>query len=120
MRQHGLYKLNSNNEPVPVADFAEYANVIEHIETRRVGLDFVNGCTVSTVFLGLEHGESGGKPILFETMVFTRRRGNYKRLDECKARACTWLEAREYHELITLLIKRKRLTELSFLFGFYE
>ena len=42
----------------------EYSN-------KPVARDEINGVTVSTVFLGIDHGLPGSRsPILFETMVF--------------------------------------------------
>lgn len=40
---------------------------------RRVALDEVENCRVSTVFLGLDHGyPPDSEPLLFETMVFVK------------------------------------------------
>lgn len=39
-------------------------------KTRGIRKTKKDGVKVSTVFLGLEHGFGGGKPILYETMVF--------------------------------------------------
>ena len=64
------YKLDENNKPIP-------CDIMEYIEwerdggdVRRVAFDCKHGVTVSTVFLGLDHGHRGGLPILWETMVF--------------------------------------------------
>lgn len=37
---------------------------------RRVARDELGDCRVSTVFLGLDHGDGDGPPLVFETMVF--------------------------------------------------
>ena len=38
---------------------------------KRVGLDkYEGGVVVSTVWLGINHAYGGGKPMIFETMVF--------------------------------------------------
>ena len=40
-------------------------------EYKRVGLQrFEGGVSVSTVWLGISHGSLGGKPMIFETMIF--------------------------------------------------
>jgi hypothetical protein len=36
----------------------------------RVAVDDLDDCRVSTVFLGLNHTFNGGRPVLFETMIF--------------------------------------------------
>lgn len=40
-----------------------------------------NKLWVSTVWLGLDHGFTGGKPLIFETMVFTEKRGEEQDMD---------------------------------------
>ena len=47
---------------------------------------------VSTVFLGLDHSWSGGKPVLWETMIFG---GEH---DEYQARYTTYEDALEGHQ----------------------
>ncbi len=62
-----------------------------------------NGYRVSTVFLGLDHNFMGGKPLLFETMVF----GSDGELD--MKRYATWKEAETGHKIMVgkwLLEKR--------------
>ena len=56
-----------------------------------------NGNFVSTVFLGLDHNFGIGKPLLFETMVFS----NTKDLDELDMnRYSTYKEAEKGHKLM--------------------
>lgn len=62
------YKLNEAKEPVK-CDLMEWSNMFEN-DDRRVAFDAIEGKEVSTVFLGLDHNYFGGKPLLFETMVF--------------------------------------------------
>ena len=53
------------------------------------------GKWVSTVFLGIDYNFSGGKPLLFETMVFP----NKKDLEELDMdRYSTWEEAQKGHK----------------------
>lgn len=42
-----------------------------------------NGKRVSTIWLGLDHQFGKGKPLIFETMVFSQKRG-YEELDCCR------------------------------------
>lgn len=51
---------------------------------------------VSTVFLGIDHAFRGGKPVLFETMVFGGP------LDGEQERYCTWDEAVDGHHLMVV------------------
>lgn len=55
--------------PVPCEHLLLWADWMERAR-RRVALTQVGPCTVSTVFLGLDHNYFGGPPLLFETMVF--------------------------------------------------
>lgn len=71
----GYYKLGEDGRtPVRVTELLEWAKDLELRKERgRVGWDYDNdiGVTVSTTFLGLEHGhDSQGRPLLFETMIF--------------------------------------------------
>lgn len=57
-----------------------------------------HGFTVSTVFLGIDHGWNSDKPILFETMVF----GDYDEVNLAEAgihtqRYASWAEAEDGH-----------------------
>lgn len=59
-------------------------------EQKIVAKTKVGKQEVSTVFLGLDHNFGGGKPLLFETMIFP----------ECieMERYTTWEEAEKGHE----------------------
>lgn len=82
-------------------------------KTRHVGDTRINGCRVSTVFLGVNHNWSGGPPVLFETMIFTRRCGSYRTLDQIQRRYCTWQQAQTGHDEIVRAVKHKNLTFLK-------
>jgi len=41
-------------------------------DNKRVARTEVNGVTVSTVWLGMDHSLSYGPPLIFETMVFAK------------------------------------------------
>lgn len=60
------YLLDENGEPYGVDTPPEF----EDWYNRWHLVDKVNGCHVSTVFLIVDHNIWGGRPILFETMVF--------------------------------------------------
>lgn len=61
----------------------------------------VAGILVSTVFLSIDHGFGGERPVLFETMVF--KSGDEK---DCE-RWCTRAEAVEGHARIVERVKRE-------------
>lgn len=59
-----------DGEPVEEPDLLKWAAWYEEIGTgRQLARDEIGGATVSTVFLGLDHGW-GGIVQLWETMVF--------------------------------------------------
>lgn len=59
---------------------------------RTVAKDDVNGVTVSTIFLGIDHGwGADDRPLLFETMVFGGQH------DQEMERYATWEEAEAGH-----------------------
>lgn len=104
-----FYILDENKNPVP-ATAAEFDSFFPNCS---LGRDKVNGCTVSTVFLGMDFNPIGGLPMLFETMIFTNRKGSYKRLHQKMARYCTYEEALFRHATIVRAVKHKNLTGLS-------
>lgn len=64
------------------------------ISQRRVGrTELQGGITVSTVFLGVDHGINSDHPLWFETMVF----GDDGRLEDWTERYATWEEAEAGH-----------------------
>ena len=69
------YILDNNHKPIPkpIMEAAQWME--DHPNRKTVGYDELtdlNGddVRVSTVFLGLNHSWNGGKPILWETMIF--------------------------------------------------
>lgn len=72
---------------------------------RRVALDKLpNGYTVSTVYLGLDHGWGEGDPLIFESMVF----GPDSEGDECDMlRYATEEQARAGHKSLVLIWEAK-------------
>lgn len=72
MIRDNKYVLDEEGLPRVAYDFREWAEWFEHSgERRRVAFHHLGTCSVSTVFLGLDHNFSGvGPPLLFKTMVF--------------------------------------------------
>jgi hypothetical protein len=88
------YMLDENHVPVRLpGDHAAWPKNVDAEEQRRVARTRLNGYTVSTVFLGIDHNHgSSGPPILFETMVFG---GNQE--SEYQVRTSTWADAQAEH-----------------------
>lgn len=74
-------------------DVLAWALLFQDSEARTVGRDQCGPYLISTVWLGLDHGPHEGKPILFETMVFSPEESDI----EC-VRYSTWAEAEEGHK----------------------
>jgi len=70
----------------------EWCKVFEDKDYKRIALYQGIFVDVSTVWLGLDHNFGGGLPIIFETMVFTKR---FKEVD-CR-RYHTIEEAKQGH-----------------------
>jgi hypothetical protein len=68
-------------------DAREWSSQYENMGVRRVGDTIVKSVRISTVFLGLDHAVGGGRPLIFETMVF----GGH--LDGEQVRSSTYDEA---------------------------
>ena len=70
-----FYVLNEDGSTRRTEDLREWGEAFEGA-SRVISLDVNRRYTVSTVFLGLDHGRAGGAPLLFETMVFLRHHGS--------------------------------------------
>ncbi|MBS3648800.1 hypothetical protein KEU06_09300 [Pseudaminobacter sp. 19-2017] len=84
-----------DREPVP-AELMEWARWFETAD-RHVALADTQLHTVSTVFLGIDHNFSRhGRPLLFETMVFERWKGEDRQdepeRDGLPDRVIDWIE----------------------------
>jgi hypothetical protein len=69
----GAYVLDKDNKPVLAKTRREYIDLIDNADKRQVAVTKIEShdVTVSTVFLVINHNfVKGGKPILWETMVF--------------------------------------------------
>jgi len=96
----GTYILDGE-EPKLVEDVLEWARWYEIADRYVAKTVLPNGTRVSTVFLGIDHSFTDGKPILFETMIFGGRHDGYQE------RYATWEEAEAGHKQ-TLLIAREK------------
>jgi hypothetical protein len=65
------YTLNDRGFPVKstMEDCAKWMK--ENEKQKAVAKTTIGGADISTVFLGLDHSWDGGKPLLWETMVFS-------------------------------------------------
>lgn len=79
--------------PVTTDDVMVWGACMQDAPRKHVGWDWDNAkaITVSTVFLGLDHGMFSDKPILFETMIFSSTRS------EIYQRYSTWEDAERGH-----------------------
>ena len=82
----------------PLADITAWAKLHDDIQYRRVAETTVpDGTWISTVWLGLDHNLfDGGRPLIFETMVFPSKDGPKHELDQ--VRYSTEAEAIAGHE----------------------
>ena len=90
--------LDANKKPQP-ATLEEWAEWFESAE-RHVAQDEVDGVSISTVFLGLDHQFGGGPPLLFETMIFGGKHNDYQE------RCSTWEQAVAQHAEALRLVKQ--------------
>ena len=91
---------------VPCDDLLEWASAFE-LSDRRVLLTHLPWCTVSTVFLGLDHSFGFGPPLLFESMAFPHDASALGL--ECDCRRCpTWLEAEAMHKAMVARLGKLR------------
>jgi hypothetical protein len=90
------YVLDENKNPIP-ASAAEANAWLADLSRRQVGRFELEGWEVSTVFLALDHNlRPGGKPLLFETMVFSPASGW-----QDTERYHSWAEAELGHQTAT-------------------
>ncbi len=84
---------DKQGKPIGVTDWAKLVEDREYKIIKQETLP--NGNWVSTVWLGLDHSFGGEKPLIFETMVFSKK-GNF--LEKDMARYSTLEEAQKGHE----------------------
>lgn len=95
----GRQYILDGHTPVPCDDLMVWATWYSSAD-RTVSRDDINGFLVSTVFLGLDHNWWGGKPALFETMIFH----DGKTLDY-QTRCSTWAEAEAMHQRAIMYVR---------------
>ena len=96
------YYVLEGTEPVACNDLLTWGRAFEKLN-RRVKRTVIGEISVSTVFLGLDHGFGDkGSPILFETMIFDNRKlkkaAQSHSLDQEMDRACTWGDSVKMHD----------------------
>lgn len=86
------YFLNKDHTYKP-CDLMTWAKQYEELE-KHVANDEINGCRISTIWLGLDHNYyNPGDPLVFETMVF-----NSSGEDKYCMRYSTWEQAEAGHQ----------------------
>jgi len=97
------YILDADNHTVEV-DLLTWAEwKARGDQNCRVDFTQVNSeCSVSTVFMGLDHRYFGeGPPVLFETMIF----GGPPEIDERQWRWCSWDDAEVGHKTVVRIAR---------------
>ena len=101
------YILDEHRNPVPCEGTLVWGRWLEEAsrdKSRFVKQEDVDGgFWVSTVFLGLNLNFGGGRPLLFETMVFHKDSGM---MDLAMDRYSTWEEAENGHAAMVERVKR--------------
>lgn len=101
----GAYILDENKQPILCDDINIYGKWFADINNRRVAKTIIGKVEISTVFLVYDHSfhlPGGGKPVLFETMIFGGKHNEYQE------RYCTWTEAEEGHKLAVAMVKKEK------------
>lgn len=62
------FTLDENREVIPCG-MQQWAEMFSDGKARTVDYTIVHNCMISTVFLGLDHSFSGGRPLVFETYI---------------------------------------------------
>ncbi len=98
----GYYMLMPDKSIKYTEDIRDFGNNRRRRENWQVGIDNFPqiDCSVSTVFLGLDHSFSRkGPPVLFETLI------SGGAMDGETRRCCTYIEAEAQHAEIVATIK---------------
>jgi len=98
-------------------NFIDYLNYKREYPkwNNQLAENYVNGCRISTVLLSVEHGrDKHNDVIIFETMIFTKRCGIWRGVDQRQCYRTTNIEqAKQVHKVVCELVKRKRITEIK-------
>ena len=103
------YYLLVDKKIVPVDNLLEWAKGFEE-GSRIVTQEYVGDQWISTVFLGIDHQWGKGKPVLFETMIFSREDDAFEYF---QTRSCTYSEANLMHEFARIEVLDYYLVEKS-------
>jgi len=96
------YILDNNNNPVLKSTLEGTQWLTDNDHRRIVKQDQVGDIFISTVFLGLDHAWiPGGKPVLWETMIFGGEHDQYQE------RYTSHKDALEGHEKALTLITKE-------------
>lgn len=105
----GFYLLDENHNPYS-CDYTEW--ILKCSQQKRIALDNINGCLISTVFLGIDHSFMSITPVLFEMMIFTNRH-SMKFMDQREVRFTSYHKALAIHHQTFNAIKHKNITFLK-------
>lgn len=95
------YYILEGKKIVQVEDILTWGTFYSKISKRRVGSDNIQGVSISTVFLGIDHNfSSDGPPVLFETMSF----GKILSPECILYRYCTYNAAYNTHRRLVKLV----------------
>lgn len=112
MSMQGLYYDRQGNQLVlDLADPNDMKRFLELWEddSMRVALDQVDGISISTVHLVVNHNWSVGPPLIFETMVFGYPQGVDNAV-EYQWRYSTLEQAQSGHTAVVEAVKNRTLT----------
>ena len=109
MSDYYYLKEDHSYDPCDLPTWSNQFEELSRAGKRKVAHDIVEGLRVSTVWLGLDHNflRIGGKPHLFETMIFDDD-GDYGWDYDYQERYTTWNEAVEGHKKAIEWIKNAR------------
>jgi len=98
-----LYVLGEDGHPRLCSDPRVWQEFFEDPDRRRVAITELETCTISTVFLCIDHNLSRpGPPLLFETRVFSPTHGE---IDGHSEQYSTRADALEGHAAVVRVLK---------------
>ena len=95
----GILWILDGHLAVPTKDAVQWAEAFEKAD-RQVAKSEVDGCDISTVFIGINHNFGSGPPHIFETMVFGGP------CDGFQDRYSSWEEAEAGHRSMVAYVTR--------------
>lgn len=67
----GLYYYLNDDKTYRPGTLEEWSSQFERMD-NHIAEDIIDGRHISTIWLGLDHNHFGGRPLVFETMVFDK------------------------------------------------